>query len=227
MWYALTYAFRRANTHGQCALTTQAATSDAVVGGGAARRSGFAASGAAAADQQQQPPQQQQQQQQQSQQQAPQQQAASRIAGDAVLLRRVAAAKSAVEALDLLLQQHAPGEALDAADAELVLTLALEKGNVDLALAIYSERCASRRGAQRGRAVGAAGAAWPAATLATTAALILGLCRQLRVAEALGVMQGMRTQGLPRTEEVRSDLLWRSSSPRALGGGAMRVNGLG
>lgn len=90
---------------------------------------------------------------------------------------------------------------LEGADAELVLAMALEKGNVELALAIYSEMCASRRSAQQLRP-GSAGVQWPAATLDTTVALVLGLCRQLRVAEALSVMQGMRSQGMPRNEEV-------------------------
>ncbi|KIZ05021.1 hypothetical protein MNEG_2935 [Monoraphidium neglectum] len=126
----------------------------------------------------------------------------SSIAGNTALLRRVACAKTSIEALDMLLQQHSqPFDGVEAADAELVLSLALEKSNVDLALAIYADMCASRRSAQRGRP-GAAGPQWPAASLATTVALILGLCRQLRVVEALAVMQGMRTQGMPRNEEV-------------------------
>ncbi|GBF93654.1 hypothetical protein Rsub_06757 [Raphidocelis subcapitata] len=159
---------------------------------------------------QQQQPQQQQWRQPEPQPQRPPSSSGSRLARDPALLRRVAAARGAAEALDLL-QQQLQAEPVGAADAELVLSLALEKGNTDLALAIYAEMCAARRGAGgagagvlRARPAAAAAAApqWPPATLATTAALVLGLCRQLRVAEALAVMQGMRSQGLPRAEEV-------------------------
>ena len=152
--------------------------------------------------------------------------AAGRLAADPALLRRAAAARSAVEALDLLLHADgAPAAAaaaagVSAADAELLIGAALEKGNVELALAVYAEMCAARRSGGggiggiggiagmpasgiRSSAAGAGGpAAWPAATLATTAGLVLGLCRQLRVAEAVAVVQGVRSQGVPRNEEV-------------------------
>jgi hypothetical protein len=195
--------------------TQQAAASD-VVGSGAssARNNSSSSSGGgtsnpatpAARVWPQQRSQQQQQETEQQRQQQPQDPLSSSsgqpASSDPGLLRRAAAAKTPGEALDALLQGPAAATDLAAADAEALLALALEKGNADLALGVYAEMCAARRGgAQRARAP-CAGAQWPAATLATTVSLVLGLCRQLRVAEALSTMQGMRSQGVPRAEEV-------------------------
>ena len=93
--------------------------------------------------------------------------------------------------------------------AEQLLAAALDKGNVPLALSIFREMDAVRGGAglagggqRMGSGLDGGGLVWPAATIRTTAALILGLCQQLRTAEAMDVVAGIQKQGLPRNEDV-------------------------
>jgi hypothetical protein len=120
---------------------------------------------------------------------------------NASTLRRILAASSAAEVLDVVGQHAAAApEALSEADCIAIITASLEKGKVELALAIYSEMCVTKR---EKTLRGIAGALhWPAATLSTTSALVLGLCQQLRTAEALQVVAELRVAGLPRTDET-------------------------
>jgi hypothetical protein len=118
------------------------------------------------------------------------------------VLRRILASNSAVEVLDIVGQHTAaPGsDALSEADCIAIITASLEKGKADLALSIYCEMCVTKR---EKTLRGLAGALyWPAATLSTTSALVLGLCQQLRTAEALQVVADLRVQGLPRAEDT-------------------------
>jgi hypothetical protein len=81
-----------------------------------------------------------------------------------------------------------------------IIIASLEKGKVDLALSIYQEMCITK---QEKTLRGIPGALhWPAATLNTTSAIVLGLCQQLRIAEALQLVANMQVQGVPRTEET-------------------------
>lgn len=92
--------------------------------------------------------------------------------------------------------------AVSSADAILLLERALAAGNAGLALSIYQQLCIARQRAQAPwqsqAALGGAAAlpGWPAATLAHTTTLVLGLCRQLRVADALAAVAGMRGHGV-------------------------------
>lgn len=58
-------------------------------------------------------------------------------------------------------------------------------------------------------------ARWPAVTLPITAQLVLGLCKQLSVADALAVLRSLRSKGLPASAEVQFGLV--VTSPLAPG----------
>lgn len=127
----------------------------------------------------------------------------SLLADNPLLLRRLLNTESATEALDIIIQQHdkaSQRQLVSESEADLLISSSLEAGNVSLALSIYRDMCATRR-AQARKTIDAA-CVWPAATLQTTVALVQGLCRQLRVAEALDIMEGIRAQGMPTADEV-------------------------
>lgn len=125
---------------------------------------------------------------------------------DASLLRRILASRSAVEALDLYIQQgdrHKQPHAFTAADGELLLKRSLQSGNTTLAMSIYEQMCIARRA--QGRAGASSVSAWPAATLQHTETLVMGLCQQLQVADALATVSSVRSQGMQGAEEVSLD----------------------
>ncbi|WIA17196.1 hypothetical protein OEZ85_014079 [Tetradesmus obliquus] len=125
-------------------------------------------------------------------------------ASNASLLRRVVGTSTAAEALDLLIQQldrqQRPHD-ISADDAELLLERALEAGNAGLALSVYQQLCAAKR-AQGRSSLATPATVWPAAALQHTQALVMGLCRQLRVNDALATMRSIRSQGMPGADEV-------------------------
>jgi pentatricopeptide repeat protein len=133
------------------------------------------------------------------------------LATDAGLLRRVVSTSTAAEALELLLdaqpkQQQQQGQqqpALSAADANLLLERSLEAANAPLALSLYQQLCAAKQAQVQGGS-SSSSTTWPAATLQHTDTLIRGLCRQLRVAEALTTLRSIRSQGVHASDaEVR------------------------
>ncbi|GFR42706.1 hypothetical protein Agub_g3629 [Astrephomene gubernaculifera] len=141
-------------------------------------------------------------------------------------LRRLAAATSPLDLAEALADESPPGYLPREEDARAVMGFCLQRGRVQLALGVYREMCAARRGGGNrgssgggggngaGGGVGAGGFtqasrsldvafAWPAATLATTTELVMGLCQQLCIVEALQVLADIKVQGLPRgSEEV-------------------------
>jgi len=119
------------------------------------------------------------------------------------LLRRVLSTSSAAEAVDLIIQQldRQNGlHALSAADGEVLLRKSLEAGNTALALSVYQQMCAAMRAQARGTP--AATSVWPVATLRHTQVLVVGLCRQSQVADALATVHAVRSQGIVGSEEV-------------------------
>eukprot|EP00877_Chromochloris_zofingiensis_P002415 jgi/Chrzof1/12174/Cz06g23240.t1 len=138
----------------------------------------------------------------------------SLLADNPLLLRRLLNTESATEALDIIIQQHdkaSQRQLVSESEADLLISSSLEAGNVSLALSIYRDMCATRR-AQARKTIDAA-CVWPAATLQTTVALVQGLCRQLRVAEALDIMEGIRAQGMPTADEVSFGYVVNSPLP--------------
>ena len=99
---------------------------------------------------------------------------------------------------------------LTEADAELLLAAALERGNVALALGLYDEMALIAGGAA-GVAGGANsssssngtanttgdGRTFPPLTLRLTTATVLGLCRAMRLPEAMRVLVRVRSRGGP------------------------------
>ena len=122
------------------------------------------------------------------------------------ILRRVISSSTAADAYELLQQHQQQHMVVSTADVDLLLRCSLEAGNVALALSIYQQL----RAAQRAQAAGgpaAPSSTWPAATLQHTETLMKGLCRQLRVNDALAVLRSIRSHGVPGSEEVRGLLL--------------------
>ncbi|GIL63825.1 hypothetical protein Vafri_17820 [Volvox africanus] len=118
------------------------------------------------------------------------------------LVRRLAAANSLLDVAEALAAEAPAG--LQEEQARAVLGFFLQRGKVQLAMTLYREMCLARRGG-RGAASRSLDVAfaWPAATLATTRDLVLGLCQQLCTVEALQVLADIKVQGLPRgSEEV-------------------------
>ncbi|EFJ52995.1 hypothetical protein VOLCADRAFT_85808 [Volvox carteri f. nagariensis] len=108
------------------------------------------------------------------------------------LLRRFAASNSLLEVAEALAAEAPAG--LQEEDARTMLSFFLQRGKVQLALALYREMCLAGRGG-RGAASRSLDVAfaWPASTLATTRDLVLGLCQQLCTVEALQPQEGAKT----------------------------------
>lgn len=87
-------------------------------------------------------------------------------------------------------------------DVDLLLRCSLEAGSVDLALSVYQQLRAAQL-AQAAFGAAAPASTWPAATLQHTDTVVKGLCRQLRVNDALAVLRSIRAQGVPGSDEVR------------------------
>lgn len=120
------------------------------------------------------------------------------------LLRRLLSTTTAAEALDLLTQQldkQQSSHAITSDDAGLLLENSLSAGNTDLALSVYQQMCTAKRAQSSSGGISSA-SVWPAATLQHTETLVMGLCRQLRVKDALAIMHSIRSQGVAGSDEV-------------------------
>lgn len=117
------------------------------------------------------------------------------------VLRRVISCSTAADAYELLQQHHQQHLVMSTADVDLLLRCSLEAGNVALALSIYQQLRAAQR-AQAAEGPAAPSSSWPASTLQHTDTLLKGLCRQLRVNDALAVLRSIRSHGVPGSEEV-------------------------
>ena len=128
------------------------------------------------------------------------------------LLRKSAAASDAVEALDIL-AEGLPGGSLTDADCRFIMAAALERGNGELAQSIFRSMTAAAAGTSASISSLMSvdsnssnrenGLSWPPSTIETAAALVIGLCRALRIKEAVGVISSVRSRGLPSTEDIQ------------------------
>jgi len=115
--------------------------------------------------------------------------------------RKLLGVQSAAEAAEIISEELGWESSLTAQECLELLNAALDKGNVKLAMSIHSSMCASRRPASSQSSMDMT-LAWPPATIQTTSALVLGLCKQLAITEAIRVVAEVRVQGLPRNDEV-------------------------
>jgi pentatricopeptide repeat protein len=119
------------------------------------------------------------------------------------LLRRVLSCTTAASAYELIAQQQTQQHyVVSTDDVDLLLRCSLEAGSVDLALSVYQQLRAAQL-AQAAFGAAAPASTWPAATLQHTDTVVKGLCRQLRVNDALAVLRSIRAQGVPGSDEVR------------------------
>jgi hypothetical protein len=123
------------------------------------------------------------------------------------LLRRCTAVQDAEELVDVVTSAMEEGPdrrsqfgALSEPQCRLLLRGALERGNVALARSIFVRMSshASPPAAQSSMTF----LVWPQATADTAAELVIGLCKALKVREAIEIIRSVRARGVPRAEEV-------------------------
>uniref|UniRef100_A0A0D3GZ37 Uncharacterized protein n=1 Tax=Oryza barthii TaxID=65489 RepID=A0A0D3GZ37_9ORYZ len=115
---------------------------------------------------------------------------------DADLLRRVAGAANAGEALDIVAESAGGTGGLDASDCNAIVAAALDRGNVELALSVFE---AMRSGFAR------AGAwRWARPDVRTYALLVQRLAAALRVSDALRIIDYVSRAGISSAEETVS-----------------------
>uniref|UniRef100_A0A0D3GZ38 Uncharacterized protein n=1 Tax=Oryza barthii TaxID=65489 RepID=A0A0D3GZ38_9ORYZ len=115
---------------------------------------------------------------------------------DADLLRRVAGAANAGEALDIVAESAGGTGGLDASDCNAIVAAALDRGNVELALSVFE---AMRSGFAR------AGAwRWARPDVRTYALLVQRLAAALRVSDALRIIDYVSRAGISSAEEIRT-----------------------
>jgi hypothetical protein len=146
------------------------------------------------------------------------------------LLRKVAAAADANEALDVLCEELSSSSggstaalpALTEAQCRDLLLACLDRGNSALAQSIHRAMSASAAAAAAGPASAAAsmssldrgewapggsgasggGLRWPPASIQTAAALVVGLSRVLLTREAIALINSVRSRGLASSDDV-------------------------
>ncbi|EEC83391.1 hypothetical protein OsI_28827 [Oryza sativa Indica Group] len=123
---------------------------------------------------------------------------------DADLLRRVAGAADAGEALDIVAESAGGTGGLDASDCNAIVAAALDRGNVELALSVFE---AMRSGFAR------AGAwRWARPDVRTYALLVQRLAAALRVSDALRIIDYVSRAGISSAEEVPFGMIIRCPS---------------
>lgn len=133
------------------------------------------------------------------------------IETDPALTRKLLACANASDAEALLVESEAAASrsspnTLSTAEAECLLSAALEKGNVGLAMSLYARMRLARVPTRPGGSVSVSASsfdaefAWPPSTIASTTKLLLGLCRQIAITEAMKVVGDVRSP-VPRRSE--------------------------
>lgn len=122
-------------------------------------------------------------------------------------LRQFSKAQDANEALDLISEtaskihtsSSAKPPALIQPDVRNLISHCIGVDRIDLGLSIFK---AMSRTSSVMVAPGGGIRSWPAADVETVQAVVLGLCQQLRVSDAMDVMEGIQNQGLPSSDEI-------------------------
>lgn len=126
------------------------------------------------------------------------------------ILRKVSSAPDANEALDVLVQELGDDFDIDNLACQEIMAAAIERGNIDLASAVFkamtsaaasSSNIGTSSPALASTSIASVG--WPPASTDTAAALVLDLCRALCTKEAVGVIQSVRSRGLPVSQDVQ------------------------
>lgn len=125
-------------------------------------------------------------------------------------LRKVTATADANEATDVLLQELENSiSKLTETQCRDIISACLERGNVPLALSIFDAMTAAATGGATlswdgGFSSGSNSSSgfWPAATIETAGALVIGLSQALHTREAIAVINSVRNRGLPTADDV-------------------------
>ncbi|XP_073158809.1 uncharacterized protein [Henckelia pumila] len=124
---------------------------------------------------------------------------------DDELLGRVSAAKDAAEVLALIAEESQKnGGVVSASDCHLILSAALDRGNAELALSVFSSmRSSFGSGARRGEnATSVERWRWSRPDVITYALLVKGLAALLRVSDAIRIIDCVCRVGVLPGEEV-------------------------
>ncbi|KAL1532203.1 hypothetical protein AAHA92_32240 [Salvia divinorum] len=121
---------------------------------------------------------------------------------DDELLSRVSAAPDAAEALRLISEERGSGGLVTASDCRLILSAALDRGNADLALSVFSAMRSTFGSGWGENATSVERWKWSRPDVHTYTLLVKGLAALLRVSDALRVVDCVCRVGVSPGEEV-------------------------
>ncbi|KAL3635707.1 hypothetical protein CASFOL_020254 [Castilleja foliolosa] len=121
---------------------------------------------------------------------------------DDELLGRVSAAKDAAEALLLIAEERRGGGVVSVSDCRLIISAALDHGNAELALSVFSAMRSSFGSGMVENSKSAEKWKWSRPDVDTYTLLVKGLAASLRVSDALRMIDCVCRVGVSPSEEV-------------------------
>ncbi|KAG6389725.1 hypothetical protein SASPL_151198 [Salvia splendens] len=121
---------------------------------------------------------------------------------DQVLLARVSAAPDAAEALRLISGERGSAGLITASDCRLIISAALDRGNADLSLSVFSAMRSTFGSGWGKNATSVERLKWSRPDVDTYTLLVKGLAALLRVSDALRVVDCVCRVGVSPGEEV-------------------------
>ncbi|XP_047973107.1 uncharacterized protein LOC125215663 isoform X2 [Salvia hispanica] len=121
---------------------------------------------------------------------------------DQALLARVSAAPDAAEALRLISEERGSAGHVTASDCRLIISAALDRGNADLALSVFSAMRSTFASGWGENATSVERWNWSRPDVHTYTLLVKGLAALLRVSDALRVVDCVCRVGVSPGEEV-------------------------
>ncbi|XP_042036611.1 uncharacterized protein LOC121782727 [Salvia splendens] len=121
---------------------------------------------------------------------------------DQVLLGRVSAAPDAAEALRLISEERGSAGLVTASDCRLIISAALDRGNADLSLSVFSAMRSTFGSGWGKNATSVERLKWSRPDVDTYTLLVKGLAALLRVSDALRVVDCVCRVGVSPCEEV-------------------------
>ncbi|GAX72803.1 hypothetical protein CEUSTIGMA_g258.t1 [Chlamydomonas eustigma] len=119
------------------------------------------------------------------------------ICSQSNLLRRLMSLADATSVGEVLAEEL--NNPLSEEDCCFLISAALEKGNIQLAISVHSAMRAARRPQPT---ASSSTFSWPPSTNKSTSTLVLGLCQQIAITEASRTISDIRVQGILRHEDI-------------------------